>query len=593
MAVFEIQAPDGKTYEVDGPDNASQAGLQRALVNAGIAKYSDFADRKDPMLDPTGSFWDNAAAGAGKAVTDLYRGAKQTFGIGNQDALAQEIADSRQTDAPLMETGGGKFGNIAGTAAAALPAALLPGGQGYAGAALSGALLGALTPTVGDESWGLNTAAGAAGGVAGQYVGSKLANAAASKLSNVVAGNAQRAAQNADRDATIKAAKAAGYVLQPREANPDSAIASVLEGISGKQQTSAAVGTQNAETTNAIARRALGLPENASLSRATVDARLKQIGKPYEALKQAPDFHVDDQFASELNAIVEKFGGQGRVKSPAYPEIKSQVDSFLGKSEDAVAQVKSALGLPKDAEISPQVAESIAKQFPPQPLKASTTVGDIKQLYANAAHNLRPTNQNPGAKDLGLAQRQIAEAVQNLIDRNLQKTGQSDLLANFRMARPAYATAMSVRRAIKEGSGNVLASQLARQLNNGVPLSGELATAARFANTMPQAVKIPAYKPGFSALDWGAMSGMGGLSALATGNPMGLLAGLAFPVSRNLARAAIMSRPFQASAAMNPGYSVGLLTRAAPGITGALKPVAPTFGAMGLLNSIPGYFPQQ
>lgn len=96
--------------------------------------------------DPTEgmSGFDKAVAGYGKAGADIVRGAGQWLGLVNRD----EVAESRKLDAPLMNTGAGRGGNIAGSLAALLPTAFIPGVNTMAGAAAIGAGTGALQPSV-------------------------------------------------------------------------------------------------------------------------------------------------------------------------------------------------------------------------------------------------------------------------------------------------------------------------------------------------------------------------------------------------------------------------------------------------------------
>lgn len=143
MDMSNVSRPDGSAYDPYNP-TVGMSGTQKFL------------------------------AGAGKALTDIYRGGAQVLGADNQ----AEIDASRLRDAPLMETGAGMSGNIAGNVAAFLPTAMIPGANTITGSALIGGAIGALQPTTADDSRLGNVALGAAGGAAGQ----KLANA----LSRVV-----------------------------------------------------------------------------------------------------------------------------------------------------------------------------------------------------------------------------------------------------------------------------------------------------------------------------------------------------------------------------------------------------------------------
>lgn len=185
MATYTIQAPDGNTYSVDGPDGASQADVQSEVLkqnpNAGrdpsqMSNGHRSYDAVDGKLVPTGSPEAKAAqqptsgmstgaevaAGAGKAVYDAGRGVGQLIGTYTQ----KDEDEQRKQDKALMSTRAGQAGELLGNVAMMLGT---PGG--FVGAAATGAAQGALTPTGTGESRAANIGAGAALGAAGQVAG--------------------------------------------------------------------------------------------------------------------------------------------------------------------------------------------------------------------------------------------------------------------------------------------------------------------------------------------------------------------------------------------------------------------------------------
>lgn len=136
----------------------TQGLLQRAAEKD--AGYSP----TDPTIGMSGT--EKFLAGAGMGMTNMARGAGQMLGVVSEE----DVAQARERDAPLAQSGAGMAGNIAGNVAVGLPAMLIPGANTYTGAALTGAALGALQPTTEDESRAANAAIGAAGGVAGRAV---------------------------------------------------------------------------------------------------------------------------------------------------------------------------------------------------------------------------------------------------------------------------------------------------------------------------------------------------------------------------------------------------------------------------------------
>lgn len=117
-----------------------------------------------------------ALAGAGKSYMDVGRGVKQLTG----NMTREQVDATKQTDAPLTRTGAGFAGNIGGNIAIGAPSMFIPGANAYTGAALIGAGMGALQPVGTQDSRALNMGLGAAGGVAGKFIGGRISDWAAS-----------------------------------------------------------------------------------------------------------------------------------------------------------------------------------------------------------------------------------------------------------------------------------------------------------------------------------------------------------------------------------------------------------------------------
>lgn len=227
---YEIETKDGivirgipDNIKPDDPSVVELVRVEREKRTASSADRATAANERfakaaqgdrsamptDEKLTVTGDFLDNAAAGAGKAVSDLGLGVKQigqkignAVGLVDDSTMAAtnaEATDRRQRDAALMRTGGGITGNIAGNiamtaipggalsaAGRALPAASNVGramttvGQSvnmprtFGQAATVGAGLGALQPVTGEggELERLtNAGMGGAGGALGLGIG--------------------------------------------------------------------------------------------------------------------------------------------------------------------------------------------------------------------------------------------------------------------------------------------------------------------------------------------------------------------------------------------------------------------------------------
>ena len=151
------------------------AGAERAIadLHAFDKQQRNLANirRDEAGYDPTAgmSGGQKFLAGIGSGLTDVGVGAQQLVGMKSRE----DVARKRETDAPLLRTGAGIAGNIAGQIAATAPAgALGVAGRGATalrlarGGAMQGGITGAVLPVAGDESRLKNAAEGAGLGAA-------------------------------------------------------------------------------------------------------------------------------------------------------------------------------------------------------------------------------------------------------------------------------------------------------------------------------------------------------------------------------------------------------------------------------------------
>lgn len=154
--------------------SALSASPQAAIRSAQPSAESNPAlgEGNDPFVE-----------GFGKSFYDTGRGVRQiALHIGNHLGLVsdedvanydQQVARARALDRPLMETTGGKIGDVMGGVAQAA----VVGPESIPASAAAGAGIAGLQPVVGDESRISNMEEGALGGAAGAAAG-KVAGAA-------------------------------------------------------------------------------------------------------------------------------------------------------------------------------------------------------------------------------------------------------------------------------------------------------------------------------------------------------------------------------------------------------------------------------
>lgn len=514
---------------VEVPDDASPDEIDAIMQDLALPAVSTGWQGSAADLDPTTGMGLGArlAAAAGSGLAGQKLGIEQLLGLASQ----QDVQDKEALDAPLMARSGTGVGKFAGQMAAPVLAAMtLPGAATYAGAAGIGGLLGAAQPVAeGDVATGkaINTGVGALFGVFGQGVGNAVGGALVRRGASKAADAAAREVADATKNATTAAARDLGYVVPPTSANP-SLLNRVLEGAAGKLTTQQLASSKNQAITDAIAKRAIGVADDVPLSVGVVRQARKAAGEAYEAIRAFPNpFKTDGQYLDDLVAVTEKNGALARE----VPELASK------DMEDLVAAFAKE-------EYTPGGAVEVIKK-----LRA-----DAKTLFKS---------DDPAKVALAQTYRDVSKAIEDMIERNLAQSGDEGLLASFRAAREKIAITHSVEKAINEGSGHVAARKLGGLLSRGVPLKGELRTAAEFAKAYPKAAdEVTTSMPGVSPLDF---YGGGGVS-LASGSPLPMI----YPAARMGIRSGLLSKPYQA-AMTTPSYTTSGIEKL---LAGLLQPTA-------------------
>jgi hypothetical protein len=527
--------------------------------------WADFAPKPSPKngspgaaADPTAdmSTLDRLRAGAGRGMTAAGRAAAGFLGATPLGAINRAVHqalpglpgrlptpqeadaarnEAAQIDAPLLATGAGKVGNAIGFATVAAPTALIPGANTALGAALIGGGAGGLTTEGGLTDRARSAAFGAAGGLAGKFAGNAL-GAGARALANRSTQHA--AAVNAAAAPRMSAAQAGareGYVVPPADLQPG-IVTEALSGLSGKIKTAQAASARNQGVTNDLAARALGLPRGQPITPDALQALRTNAGSTgYAPIRAAGEVTADGTYGKALDAIAGQYQGAAR--------------SFPGAAKNPVLEMVDGLRQPK--------------------FDAGDALDMVRVLRESADQAYRAGNSG-----LGKASKAAASALEDQLERHLTAAGDSGALQAFRAARQEIAKTYSVQKGLNLATGDVSAAALARQMQSGTPLSGDLRTIAEFSTAFPKATQALKEAPkAWSPLD--ALAGGGGI---AMGSP-GLMA---MAAARPAARSLLLSGPYQA-AALGGGAAPGLLTqlpaavleqqlirRGAPGLLGVL-----------------------
>jgi hypothetical protein len=329
--------------------------------------------------------------------------------------------------------------------------------------------------------------------------------------------NFQRAPTTAERE--FAKAQPSGYVVPPASVKPS--IRNVaLESVAGKAATQQIASGKNQDITNALAARSVGLSENQPITPEALRDVRSAAGNVYKEIKNTGRINADRQYIQDLRSVRQ-----------ATSEIAKDFPEADIGSADAINNL----------------VKSLAKRS----FDAKSAVAYMKELRKAATANLSGVNAaDPAKLSLGQAQRNAADALEEMVERHLASQGKTQLARDFENARRTIAKTYTIEGAL-ETTGNVNASKLAALLRKGKPLSPELETAARFAGAFPKAAAVPekSGSPGVSALDF-AMTAGGAATLPFIGQDPYLA--LAYPGLRYGARNLALSKALQRGLTKTP-----------------------------------------
>jgi hypothetical protein len=297
---------------------------------------------------------------------------------------------------------------------------------------------------------------------------------------------------------TLKEAQKLGLVVPPATSNPN-AVNRVLEGAAGKLTTAQAAAAKNRAALTNVAKRHIGLPEDAPLTMESIKAVRAEAGKAYEVVRQAGRINSDTEYRAALINLFSKHEGAAKDFGK------------LAKNQDV---------------------DDIFTSLNQKSFDADSAVDMISILRDKADDAFRA-----GSSQTGKAYREASKILEGAIERHLKNGGKqsAEMLKSFRDARTLIAKTYSVEKAFNQSTGYVSGTKLAQQLAKGKPLSGELRTAAKFAQAFPKAARdLNESLPGISPLDF---YGAGGVAAV-SGKPWYLL----YPFLRQGTRSTVLSK---------------------------------------------------
>lgn len=326
--------------------------------------------------------------------------------------------------------------------------------------------------------------------------------------------------------------------------------------------------------------------------------------------------YVGNRIASSIlqrpqTAPIDRIAREGRESGYAIPPTQTNpsifnraLEGFSGKlttaqqassANQAVTNklAAEAVGLPTDQPITVAALERVRegagkayKDIADLDPTAAVKLEELKTARFSAKEQFNHYNKS-GSPEAGQKARQASADAQRLeseIEQMAIAMGRPELVQNLRSARQVIAKTHTVESALNDATGNVDIRVLARQLDQGKPLTGPLKQAGEFGMAFPKAGQSPEQMgslPGISPLDVATSGIFGGVGAYAADDPRGAMAAL-IPFLRPAVRAGILSGAYQGAMGARGSSLAGNLIPGSPAATDAMlnalrgSPIAPS-----------------
>lgn len=253
----------------------------------------------------------------------------------------------------------------------------------------------------------------------------------------------------------LHAGQAAGYRIPPSQAG-SGIVGNALESVAGKAPLAESLARKNQTVTNSLSRKAAGLPEDAPLTRETLESAINATYEAgYKPIEQLGRITTGGVYRRDLDKVLTDFMGSSRsFPAAAKTDVRNLVNSYRVREFNSADALSSIAQLRRDA------------------------------TAAYAAQN--PT--------LAKANRAIAKALEDNIELNLRRAGEpaAEMLGNFRAARTQIAKQEQVSKFLEQSTGNVNAMKAAaKHQKSPTHLTDELKTIAEFAKNAGPVARVP------------------------------------------------------------------------------------------------------
>ena len=330
---------------------------------------------------------------------------------------------------------------------------------------------------------------------------------------------ARRAMRKAPQEVkTLQEGQKLGLKALPSEIDP-SAINTQMESLGGAVASKRRIQLDNQDAVNDAVKGQLGIKGEIS------PGALKNI--------RQKEGEVYEQFASMAE--------DAKPKLAALDEQRRKIE-LLDPNYARQKGIVIADELQKFDAANQSLRDSLTTAVKSDPLELRRIRGEAQELM-DAYYSSGGKNVDAQTKAFGL--REQAKQIEEAMEQAARASGKPDLADKLVEARRRIAMTYSAEDALNPGNFNIDPDELAKQLARGVPLSGEMATIARFKNafkeSLREASKVPEPDVSHTATVLAGLAGAGTLYG--TEDPaLAALSAAALPLARKGARAYTSSK---------------------------------------------------
>lgn len=294
-----------------------------------------------------------------------------------------------------------------------------------------------------------------------------------------------------------------------------------LAGVPGAAKVNKWVSAANQGKAIELTAEDLGLPKGVQLTADELTHLRSQYGKSFRAVERAGD---------EISSTVSKQGAPSAIVGPSGepipgPPVVSQKtgfvvdDQFRKSIQEDVSRLHAQINeLPETFRADEGAIKLLGDYATKDTISGAATMKAIRKLRRDSAAEMR--SDDPAKISTGFVRKEVANRLEDLVERNLERTGQTELLARYKHEREITAKTYDIESAM-DPAGRINMRKL-YMISQKRPLSGNLKLMADFAGTFPEAAQKVSGKTAIGPWDWMFSAG-----AVASGHPMAAAAEVA------------------------------------------------------------------